>query len=143
MPRPPNVAGFSLLELMVVLALVGLLAFVALPNLPNLYASATRATERESILDQFAALGREATLRGWDQVIVGTVGETAELEDEEVGALGNRYALDLPEGWDVHLDRPLILRANGVCLGAEATILHNGTTVRRLVLKAPLCNVNR
>ena len=141
--RPPNAAGFSLLELMVVLALVGLLAIVALPNLPNLLASATRATERESILDQFAALGTEATLRGWDQVIVGTVGETAELDDEEVRALGTRYLLDLPEGWDVRLDRPLIVRANGVCLGAKATILHNGSTVDQLALTAPLCKVRR
>ena len=136
-------AGFSLLELLVVLALIGLLAAIALPNLPNLYASAMRATERERILDQFAVLGREAMLRGRDQVVLGTIGETAKLEAEEVRALGTRYALDIPAGWDVSLDRPLIVRATGVCLGAEATLVHNGATVRRLVLTAPLCRFDR
>ena len=136
-------AGFSLLELLVVLALIGLLAAIALPNLPNLYASAMRATERERILDQFAVLGREAMLRGRDQVVLGTLGETAELEAEEVRALGTRYALDIPAGWDVYLDRPLIVRATGVCLGAEARLVHDGATVRRLVLTAPLCRFDR
>lgn len=136
-------AGFSLLELIVVLALIGLLAVMALPNLENQFASALGATERERLLDQFAALGSEAMLRGQDQVIVGTVGSVAQLDEEQVRALGTRYDLEVPAGWGVRLDRPLVIRATGVCLGAEAALINGDTTVRRLLLEAPLCRVAR
>ena len=141
--RRRSAGGFSLFELMIVLALFGLLAAVALPNLQNIYDSITLATQRDRLLDQFSALGREAVLRGRDQVVLGTVGESAQMEDEDAQELGDRYALNVPEGWDVQLDQPLIVRANGVCLGAEVVLLHGGGVDRRLLLRAPFCPVAR
>ncbi len=60
--RAPSVRGFTLLELMVVLALLGLIVAIALPNLQTLYDSVTRNTQRDRILDQITVLGREAAL---------------------------------------------------------------------------------
>ena len=129
--------GFSLLELLVVLALVSLLGALALPNLVGLYASATRATERDAILDQLAAMGRQARLaergyilRGWPSA-PGTP-----------PALGfETYPLTVAADWRVDLDRPLLARPNGVCLGATVTLRHPDADPVQVVLRPPYCLV--
>ena len=127
--------GFSLLELLIVLAVVALLAALALPNLRQLYQSAARATEREHILDQIAALGREALLHGRNYVVAGA-GDDADPTYEP-------RRLDLPAGWTLELDRPLRVRATGVCLGAQATLRHVDAAepATRLDLQPPYCAV--
>ena len=129
--------GFSLLELLGVLAVVGLLAALALPNLRQLYQSAARATERERILDQIAALGREALAHRRSYVVFGA-GPGAE-DDPTYEA----RRLDLPAGWTLELDRPLRVRATGVCLGAQATLRHVDAAEPplRLDLQPPYCAV--
>lgn len=129
--------GFSLLELLIVLAIVGLVAALALPNLRQLYQGAARATERERILDQLAALGREALLHRGDYVVLG-----AGAEDDADPAYEVRR-LDLPAGWTLELDRPLRVRATGVCLGAQATLRHVDAAEPslRLDLQPPYCAV--
>lgn len=129
--------GFSLLELLIVLAVVGLLAALALPNLRQLYQSAARATERERILDQIAALGREALLHRRNYVVFG-VGDDADADQTY-----EARRLDLPAGWTLELDRPLRVRATGVCLGAQATLRHVDAAEppTRLDLQPPYCAV--
>ena len=129
--------GFSLLELLIVLAVVGLLAALALPNLRQLYQSAARTTERERILDQIAALGREALAHRRNYVLYGA-GASADADPTyEV------RRLDLPAGWTLALDRPLRVRATGVCLGAQATLRHADAAepIVRLDLQPPYCAV--
>ncbi len=129
--------GFSLLELLIVLAVVGLLAALALPNLRQLYQSAARATERERILDQIAALGREALLHRRNYVVFGTGAE------DDADPTYEAHRLDLPAGWTLELDRPLRVRATGVCLGAQATLRHVDAAEppTRLDLQPPYCAV--
>ena len=141
--KPGNRSGFTLLELMVVLVLLGLIVALTLPNLERLYDSVTRSTERDRILDQLAALGQDTALVGRDRVIVGTTGAVADLDETEARRLGEVLALDMPEGWDLRVDEPLIIRANGVCLGAEVSLLHRGELLDRLDLKPPFCTVDR
>ena len=135
----PAAAGFTLLELMVVLTLVGLVAALAAPNLQGLYGSVTRATERDYILDQFADLGAEALLRGRDYVVLDAASATGEAAIPPVGY--EAYPLDVPAGWQVRLDRPLFVRANGVCLGGAATLLHQESAPVRIELRPPYCRV--
>ena len=130
---PPT--GFSLLELLVVLALVSLVAALALPNLVGLYGSATRATERDLILDQFAGIGREAMLNGHGYAVYGTA--ASDSRDTSVQA----YPLIVPEGWQVELDQPLWVRPNGVCLGATATLSHPDSAPVEVALEPPYCRV--
>lgn len=134
---PRRRAGFSLLELLVVLVLVGLLTAVALPNLQALYQGATRAADREHILDQLAALGREAALRRVNYVVL-----DAEADADLVAADFEPYPLQLPPGWTLKLDRPLRAHASGVCLGAEVTLLHEDAQPVRLRLTPPYCAVS-
>ena len=168
-PRPSAAgaqAGFTLLELIVVLLLLALVAGIAVPNLEGLYAGAVRSTERAYILDQFAGLGRRAMHRGQAFVVVGSgEGEAsaAPPPPEGPGRAGGpgvagrgspRFALppaaradhaphviDLPEGWEISFDAPLVFRANGVCLGAELTLRHRGEVDVRLRLEPPFCRV--
>ena len=159
LPGPQR--GFTLLELLVVLALVGLVAAIAFPNLERMVASVTRATERDHILDQFAGLGRRALHRGRNYVIFGsgvsagaasgglTVAGTGGggLADTPAAAALLRdgyelYPIDVPEGWEVRLDPPLLVRANGVCLGSVLTLRHEDTEEGEIELEAPWCRID-
>lgn len=129
-------AGFTLLELMVVLALLGLLTALVAPNLQRLFSSVSAATERDYILDQFEGLGRDALARGRAYVVFAgepNVDAAAAYPDYEV------RPIDLPPTWSFRLDRPLVVRANGFCLGGELTLLHQGTQVVRTSLAPPYC----
>ena len=133
--------GFTLLELLIVLALLGLATAVALPNLERLYAAATRTSERDRVLDQVAALGREAMLHGRAYVVFGNA--RAPGADEAARYAGyETYVVDVPEGWRLEFDRPLLVRANGVCLGAALTLSHPEEAAVRVELAPPYCRVD-
>ena len=129
-------AGFTLLELMVVLVLLGLLTALAAPNLQRLFASVSVSTEQRHILDQFEALGREALSHGRAYVVFDRA-----PEDDAAAAYADfePRAIDLPEAWGFRLDRPLVVRANGFCGGGELTLIHQGTLVLRTTLAPPYC----
>ena len=156
--------GFTLLELLVVLALVGLVAAIAFPNLERLYGSVTRETERDHIHDQFTGLGLRAMRQGRNFVVFGEgapaasglpgpeqIGATLTAEDlaSTAGDIASAplagftsYSIDLPEGWEILLDPPLVVRATGVCLGASLTLRYQGEAEPRIDLTAPYCRVS-
>ena len=133
--------GFTLLELIVVLVLVGLVTVLAVPNLQRLYESFTRKAEQGRILNQIAGLGREAMLRGRAYAVYGSAGDAAEAENAGRVLGFEAYPLDLPEGWELSVDKPLLVRANGACLGATMTLVYRGARAARVVLEAPYCRV--
>lgn len=154
-------AGVTLLELVVVLALLGLITALALPNLQRLQENLARTTERDRILEQLAGLGWEAMLGGRTYLILGDSLELADAQACELGrdssldAAGDSmacapslaegydlYELDLPEGWEARLDRPLVIRANGVCLGAQVRLIHRGRTAAEVSLVPPYCPIH-
>ena len=137
-------AGFTLLELIVVLAILGAATALAMPNLQNFYASLTRRTDYELALDQLNRLGATALTSGQNLVIWPAQAEGA---DDEEAALADslvryqRHQLDLPPGWRLELDRPLLVRANGVCLGARLTLTDASGRRFEHDLQAPFCRV--
>ena len=161
MKSPGPQRGFTLLELLVVLALVGLVTAIAVPNLERLYAAVTREADRDYILDQFSGLGRRALHLGRSYVVFSSGGEgglapaAAPGEGVQGGAGGaardlaassrltgyEPYPIDVPEGWGIRLDPPLVIRANGVCLGAGLTLYYRGAAEPRIELEAPWCRV--
>ena len=156
-----SAAGVTLLELVAVLALLGLITALALPNLQGLRERLARTTERDRILQQLAGLGQEAMLGGRTYLILG---DSLEWADGQACAPGREsssgtanggmachpslaegydlYELDLPEGWEARLDRPLVIRASGVCLGAQVRLIHRGKTAARVSLVPPYCPVH-
>ena len=161
-----SIQGFTLLELLVVLVLVALVTALAIPNLERLQTSLTRKTERDYILDQFAGLSRQAMVQGRSYVVFGTGGtQEAEPSEPARGPAGTasaawsrqpaghafeaprhadheRYVIDVPDGWGIWLDEPLVIRANGVCLGAELILRHQGTVDIRVGLEPPYCRID-
>ena len=130
-------AGFTLVEVIVVLVILGLLAGLVLPNMPGLLESATRATEKDRILDQFAALGAEALRQGRDFAVLGTEPDF----DPSAYADFEPYPFVVPEGWEVLVEEPILVRANGVCLGGRVTLRHADAPPTELDLVPPLCRV--
>ena len=165
-PGPAAAAGFTLLELLVVLLLVGLIAALAFPNLDRLRASVATSTERDYILDQIAGLGRHAMLRERAYVVLGThheegvdVSDPARMtfddgrDDSRTRVSGappgaashsdyEHYVIDVPEGWEIRLDEPLVVHANGVCLGAALTLYDGEAEDVRVDLEPPYCRVD-
>lgn len=151
-------SGFTLLELIVVLVLVSLITMMAAPNLQRLYGAVARTTERNAILDRFANLGRHALLQRRAYLIVGSGAPDAmqkpspAADPEDEGALSpdhvspfeqhEPYRINLPDGWTLHLPAPILVRANGVCLGGEVALSYNGAPDVRLVLEPPYCHVD-
>ena len=145
--------------------LVGLVTALAFPNLERLQGAVTSKTERDYILDQFAGLGRQAMLRRRAYVVFGSdrvqdagrsdiAGGTADAtaQDRRAWPAGDgsgpssfaghdRYAIDLPEGWEIRLDEPLVVYANGLCLGAGLALYRQGEEDSRIVLEPPYCRV--
>lgn len=142
---PASARGFTLLELMIVLALVGLVAALAVPNLQRLYDSVTRATERDYILDQLSGLGMQAMHKGLNYVVVGTANRSVQDDRGDILAapLGYEpFPLDVPAGWRVRVDEPLLARANGVCLGGALTLLPTGGAPIHVELQPPYCRLD-
>lgn len=140
--------GFTLIEMLFVLFLVAMITALVAPNTERLYASIAGKTDREYILDQFAGLGRMALRHGQAYVVSPPGPNGAEAEASSVApaappllANAKPHVIDLPEGWSIDLDRPLVVGANGVCFGATLTLRHEGTIEARLALEAPYCRV--
>ena len=129
--------GFSLMELLVVLAIVALVGAIAVPNLSGLVGSAALATERERILNQFASLGVEAMQQNRSFAVLGTdVADPPPHPDEF-----EPYQFPLPEGWEVRVEEPILVRANGVCGGGRVTLRHADAPPVEFELTPPLCRV--
>lgn len=140
--RVRKAAGFTLLELIVVLAILGALMALAMPNLQGFYASLTKRADHERLRDEITRLGATAMLDG--QGLVVWPAPSADDAAGEVpldGALAGfiRHELNLPPDWRLELDRPLVVLPNGVCLGALLTLTDAAGRRFEHDLQAPFC----
>lgn len=151
-PRP-GPTGITLVELLVVLALLGVIGALVLPNLERFTAGVARNSERDLILNEIAGLGTEALLQGRGFVVLGTealeeLEAEADLDPEGLpGPLVHDltglpvHRLEIPAGWRLYLDAPLIVRATGACLGGRLALEHDDAPPVELELVAPYCRV--
>jgi prepilin-type N-terminal cleavage/methylation domain-containing protein len=148
-------AGFTLLEILVVLSIFGLLSVLALPQLGRLSASVEFAMAREQLEAFLTGLPYLAIKQGQDLVLSQL--SQAELDEQGAlvsfqpkGAAANQavrvrapalltpIAMPLPEGWQLRMAQPVIYRSTGFCTGGELKI-RIGSDEFGYLLQAPLC----
>ncbi|WP_449656985.1 prepilin-type N-terminal cleavage/methylation domain-containing protein [Thermomonas sp.] len=127
--RPParGGAGFSLLELLVVLALVGMLSAIVAPRLQNTYEAIAGSGERAEVYRQLERL----------PLIARATGNAIELPANTVIPSAS---IILPEGWTVRPLEPLRIEVSGVCRSTRVRIDGRGTSEEAL-LSLPDCRV--
>jgi general secretion pathway protein G len=126
-------AGFTLLEILVVLAILALVAAATLPALGRIYDRVAWRFYRVDVERQIAGLRLKAYLDARDLALVS--------QPAEPGAdapPGERIALQLPAGWRVVVRQPIIYRADGICLGGRLDLI-GGSVRATYVLAAPRC----
>ena len=126
-----DACGFTLLELLVVMAVVALIAGMVGPNLQRMVASMERATRRDGLVADIGSLGYRAFV----------LGQSFELSDRGVGRIlrDGSPVLAVPAGWRVKVPQPIEFGFNGVCSGGRVDLVSPDDVVETLKLQAPNC----
>lgn len=127
-PRGLAGRGFSLLELLIVLALLGLMTALVAPRLQRTYEAIAGSGERAEVRRQLGRLPRLARIAG-EPIVVG-----------EGDAAGLAAVLALPEGWRVTPLAALRVEANGLCHATVVRVEGLGDA-EDLSLSMPTCEV--
>ena len=134
---PAHHRGYTLLEILVVLALLGLLTGLAVPRLDRMFDSLRMAFERDDVLDAIADLPYLANRQGMSF-------ELTRFPPEATADPANPQTvpLQLPDGWIVRATQPIRYAANGVCGGGELMLQYAGQQFE-VDLEPPLCRPPR
>jgi len=117
--------GYTLLEILMVLALLGLLSGIAMPKLTAVYSGVQWANERDDVLRQIAGLGFSAFRQG------------QEFELKHYPEAGSEILpLKLPSGWELEAIPPIRYKSNGICLGGRLRMIC-GERSLMLQIRAP------
>ena len=130
-----HASGFTLLELLVVMAVVGLLAGMIAPNLERLVGSIDRATRRDGLIADIAGLSFRAY----------ALGQGFELKDDGLARLlrDGDPVLAVPNGWRVSVQPAIQFGFNGICSGGQVTLISPDGVREALQLRAPDCQIER
>lgn len=119
--------GFTLLEMIVVLALLGLATALVAPSMLRGIDSWRRQAALDALLDQVRALPGNARASG----------EPVVVDDKTLAAAPPPLRID--EDWTLTAPVPLTVGANGVCSDGELRV-GNRYGERRLKVTAPFCD---
>jgi len=125
---PASSAGFTILELLVVLALMAAMTGLALPQFVRMYEAGQRAFERRQVLDDIAALPYRAFEEQQGFVL------------RELPGQSEAVPLVMPDGWTLKArgEQGIQYRPNGVCAGGSVLVSH-GDEAEEFLLAPPLC----
>ena len=124
---PKQEFGFSLPELLVVLAIVSLTIAMVMPNLQGLLGVIQRDLEKKQVVDLVNNLGNVASSRG------------LKINRESFGDSG-LLAGYFPEGWSVVGDFAYL--PNGACIGGNISIAHFEKKTLETILLPPFCKIS-
>lgn len=120
-------SGFSLLEMLVVLALVSIMVALVAPRLAGTVRAIATSGERSEVVRQIERLPLLA--RGTGRAIV----------VDADGVLATE-GLAFPEGWEVSVSEPFRVAANGICHPARVRV-EGGGVMEEWTVAAPDCRV--
>lgn len=125
--------GFTLLEILLVLAIMGLLAGVALPRMQKLAESLEISNQRSDLHAAIAGLGYRAYASA----------TPLQLESAAVAVSSSpgsaKMAVEIPSGWRLQVPAAIRYAANGVCSGGKLAIIDPTGSRETYVLKPPRC----
>ena len=122
MPR-----GFTLLEVIVVLAIMGLVAAVATPAVVRGIDSWRRQAQADALMDQLRGLPARARAAG------------RPIEVSAAALADASPPLRVEDGWTLVVPEPWWVQSNGVCQGGRVE-LHQDDRVLVLQATAPFCD---
>lgn len=126
--RPRTTDGFSLLEMLVVLALVSVMVALIAPRLANTVRAIGISGDRAETIRQLERL----------PVLVRNDGRALVISAD--GPL-QRDGIELPEGWRVTAVTPVTVAASGICGSASLKVDGAGMT-EEWTLNAPDCRID-
>lgn len=103
-----NSKGFTLMEMLVVMAIMALALGVVLPRLDVLAGSFGAAAERETVIEAVASLGLLSRAQGR---MIHFTGQSELLSGE------------IPEGWRVVPEQPVVFHSSGACEGGMVRVI--------------------
>ena len=119
-------AGFTLLEMLVVLALIGVMAGLALPNFTRFLESFTNNSKWNAIEREFADLPYQVFVSG-----------VAFRLDP---ATASTRITAIPPDWRLEMSAPVLYRENGWCEGGRLAIVSAAGERRDYQLVSPTCS---
>lgn len=125
--------GFTLLEILVVLAIAGLLVGVALPQISGMAERVRIANQRQGIQAAIEELGYRAYATGQVLVIPAT--------PTEKNSPPTTLPLILPTGWRLVTHKPILYAINGICSGGGVELIDPEQRTESYQLLPPHCRL--
>ena len=123
-------AGFTLLEMLVVMAIIALAAATVVPALSRVVAAVRHSGEAQDIVDQLGQLAFRAYSTGKPIVL-----------SDEAQKSAKSAIVEMPSGWSLTIARTIHFNAMGLCDGGDVSILAPDGDVTSLHLAAPDCAI--
>ena len=120
-------AGFTLREMIVVLALLGLVTAMVVPSMLHGIDSWRRQAAMDALLDQIRALPGVARASG----------KTLVIDDKTLAS--KTPPLTIEDGWTLTAPTTMTVAGSGVCSGGELAV-SNSYGVRTIKVAAPFCD---
>lgn len=144
--RATKTAGFTLLEVLVVLAILGLAAAAVGPRLAGMLDSIAFAMARETFERDLGALPYQAFTSGADIVLGAAPARPAPAATPIAAtptaitsiAAAQPAIVQLPAGWQLAVAQPIWFRASGYCTGGTV-VVSAGEVSETYLLRPPFC----
>ncbi len=123
---PKKTAGFTLPELIIVMAVVALTASLVVPNLDQAYKTVKGTLEKEEVIGRLNSLGSFAFSNSI------RIDSNAFIEQPIL----ENY---LPDGWSAQGD--FVFQPNGACLGGNLQLFFLEVLIESRSLSPPFCQI--